>query len=224
MATIEEVASSASSTHSHEHDHDHDHDHDHEHDHDHDHAHAHDEEDPTSAAALEKIQSRAERKARKALLTLGLKRVPDITRVTLRRPKNVLFVIAKPDVYKSPNSDTYIVFGEAKIEDMSGQGGFGQHLSNAAAQQSSVGGITSGMANTKIGKSGDAEASGDQEAAEDEAAKKDDDDDEGEISEGDVDPKEVELVMSQTNCSRRKAVKALKESGGDIINAIMAAS
>ena len=25
-------------------------------------------------------------------------------------------VIAKPDVHKSPNSDTYIVFGEAKIE------------------------------------------------------------------------------------------------------------
>jgi len=58
-------------------------DHDHEHDHDHDH------EDPTSAAALEKIQSRSERKARKALLGLGLKKVPDITRVTLRRPKNV---------------------------------------------------------------------------------------------------------------------------------------
>jgi len=52
----------------------------------HDHTH---EEDPTSAAALEKIQSRSERKARKALLTLGLKKVPGITRVTLRRPKNV---------------------------------------------------------------------------------------------------------------------------------------
>lgn len=46
-------------------------------------------EDPTSTAALEKIQSRAERKARKALLALGLKLVPKITRVTLRRPKNV---------------------------------------------------------------------------------------------------------------------------------------
>lgn len=47
------------------------------------------EEDPTSNAALEKIQSRSERKARKALLSLGLKKVPGITRVTLRRPKNV---------------------------------------------------------------------------------------------------------------------------------------
>ena len=53
------------------------------------HEHEHEEEDPTSAAALEKIQSRSERKARKALLSLGLKKVPHITRVTLRRPKNV---------------------------------------------------------------------------------------------------------------------------------------
>ena len=55
----------------------------------HDHSHHDHEEDPTSQAALEKIQSRAERKARKAVLSLGLKKVQGITRVTLRRPKNV---------------------------------------------------------------------------------------------------------------------------------------
>ena len=38
-----------------------------------------------------------------------------ITRVTIRKSKNILFVISKPDVYKSPASDTYIVFGEAKV-------------------------------------------------------------------------------------------------------------
>ena len=57
--------------------------------HEHDEDHEEEEEDPTSAAALEKIQSRSERKARKALLGLGLKKVTGITRVTLRRPKNV---------------------------------------------------------------------------------------------------------------------------------------
>lgn len=31
----------------------------------------------------------------------------------------MLFVIPKPDVFKSPISDTYIIFGEAKIEDLS---------------------------------------------------------------------------------------------------------
>lgn len=73
-ASIEEIPSDHS-----EHEHDHDHE-----DHDHDH-----DEDPTSQAALDKIQSRSERKARKALLSLGLKKVEGITRVTLRRPKNV---------------------------------------------------------------------------------------------------------------------------------------
>ena len=37
------------------------------------------------------------------------------SRVTIRKAKNILFVIGKPDVYKSPASDTYIVFGEAKV-------------------------------------------------------------------------------------------------------------
>jgi nascent polypeptide-associated complex subunit alpha len=71
-ATIEEVTSDHSDHEGHDHSHDHD-----------------NEEDPTSAAALDKIQSRSERKARKALLGLGLKKISGITRVTLRRPKNV---------------------------------------------------------------------------------------------------------------------------------------
>lgn len=44
-------------------------------------------------ANLDKFQSRAERKARKALLGLGLKKVPGINRVTLRRPKGVRLYI-----------------------------------------------------------------------------------------------------------------------------------
>ena len=44
-----------------------------------------------------------------------------MSRVTIRKSKNILFVINKPDVYKNPASDTYIVFGEAKIEDLSQQ-------------------------------------------------------------------------------------------------------
>ena len=33
----------------------------------------------------------------------------------------ILFVISKPDVFKRPESDTYVIFGEAKIEDLSSQ-------------------------------------------------------------------------------------------------------
>ncbi|KAF9500984.1 nascent polypeptide-associated complex, alpha subunit [Pleurotus eryngii] len=191
MSHIEEVASDHS-------DHDHDHD-DHEHD---------QEEDPTSAAALDKIQSRSERKARKALLSLGLKRVPNITRVTLRRPKNVLFVLASPDVYKSPNSDCYIVFGEAKMEDMNSQAGLG-----AAQQMPSGGGVP------ELERSASGGADDDDDIPELEAPE-----DDGPVDETGIDQKDIDLVMQQVNCSRAKAVRALKDSGGDLINAIMAAS
>ncbi|MFD7958888.1 ubiquitin-like domain-containing protein [Streptomyces ardesiacus] len=44
------------------------------------------------------------------------------------------------------------------------------------------------------------------------------------IDETGVDQKDIDLVMAQVNCSREKAVRVLRESGGDLINAIMAAS
>ena len=36
-----------------------------------------------------------------------------------------------------------------------------------------------------------------------------------------MEPKDIELVMTQANVGRSKAVKALKNSGGDIVSAIM---
>merc|ERR1719443_2429442 len=50
-----------------------------------------------------------------------MKPVPNVLRVTIKKSKNILFLPSKPDVFKSPNSDTYVVFGEAKIEDLSAQ-------------------------------------------------------------------------------------------------------
>ncbi|MEU4878641.1 ubiquitin-like domain-containing protein [Streptomyces sp. NPDC021608] len=44
------------------------------------------------------------------------------------------------------------------------------------------------------------------------------------IDETGIDPKDIEMVMNQTGASRAKAVRALQESDGDLINAIMAAS
>lgn len=45
--------------------------------------------------------------------------------------------------------------------------------------------------------------------------------DEGPIDETGVDPKDIDLVVQQVGCSRAKAVRVLKESGGDLINASM---
>lgn len=47
------------------------------------------EETTIPGGAAVTIHSRNEKKARKAIAKLGLKHVPGITRVTLRRPKNV---------------------------------------------------------------------------------------------------------------------------------------
>ena len=60
------------------------------------------------AGAQVAIHNRNEKKARKAIGKLGLTRVEGITRVTLRRPKNILFVISNPEVYKSPSSNTWM--------------------------------------------------------------------------------------------------------------------
>merc|ERR550525_616719 len=71
--------------------------------------------------ATKSRQNRAEKKARKAMQMLGLQKLSEFSRVTIKKSKNILFVISNPDVWKTPNSDTYIIFGEAKIEDLNAQ-------------------------------------------------------------------------------------------------------
>merc|ERR1719230_319892 len=71
-------------------------------------------------------QSRSEKKSRKAMAKLGMKPVPGIIRVTIKKSKNILFVIKEPDVFKTDGSNpkaasTYVVFGKAEIEDLSAQ-------------------------------------------------------------------------------------------------------
>lgn len=139
-------------------------------------------------------QSRSEKKSRKAMLKLGMKPLPGVSRVTVKKSKNIMFVISKPDVFKSPNSDTYIVFGEAKIEDLSSQ------LQTQAAEQF---------------KAPNPSTSASQPEASSTA--QDDED----VDETGVEPKDIELVMTQAGVSRSKAVKALKAADGDIVTAIM---
>lgn len=47
------------------------------------------------------------------------------------------------------------------------------------------------------------------------------DEEEGDVDESGVEPKDIELVMTQASVSRTKAVKALKKAEGDIVSAIM---
>lgn len=49
----------------------------------------------------------------------------------------------------------------------------------------------------------------------------DEEDDGDEVDESGVEANDIELVMTQANVSRKKAVKALKSADGDIVSAIM---
>ncbi|MBA0744448.1 hypothetical protein Gogos_007071 [Gossypium gossypioides] len=133
-------------------------------------------------------QSRSEKKSRKAMLKLGMKPVT-----------GVLFFISKPDVFKSPNSETYVIFGEAKIEDLSSQ------LQTQAAQQFRMPDIGSLAAKPDTSTAAAAPA----------------DEEEEEVDETGVEPRDIDLVMTQAGVSRAKAVKALKSNNGDIVSAIM---
>ncbi|MCJ1364522.1 GAL4 enhancer protein [Acarospora aff. strigata] len=172
-----------------------------------------------SAGSSVTVHSRNEKKARKSIAKLGLKHVPGITRVTLRRPKNILFVINQPDVYKSPSSNTWIIFGEAKIEDLNqqAQSQAAQNLASAENAGAGNGDAHAGHNHSHDHGKGKAIDSGD--------AKKDDDDDDGEeVDDSGLEAKDIELVMAQASVSRKKAVKALKENDNDIVNSIMALS
>ena len=48
---------------------------------------------------------------------LGLVSVGGINRVTMKRGRDTLIVFNKPDVFKSPSTETYIVFGEARVSE-----------------------------------------------------------------------------------------------------------
>ena len=163
--------------------------------------------DPAAVAAAmggameDSKQNRNEKKSRKAMQKLGMRPVPGVLRVTVKKSKNVLFVIHKPDVFKSPNADTYVVFGEAKSEDSSA-------MSQAAAakqfQQQAQAAAAAAAPEAASAEAGEAAPAGEEA-----------------VDETGLEAKDIELVMSQAGCSRAAAVKALKDNDGDLVNSIM---
>ncbi|KAH9464333.1 hypothetical protein MJO28_001999 [Puccinia striiformis f. sp. tritici] len=161
------------------------------------------------------LQSRGERKARKALAKLGLKKVPGISRVTMRRSKaQHFFVIANAEVYKSPHSNCYIVFGEARTEDAAA--GLG-NLTGGGGQNNSGGGGGGFQPDMMISNS----AAGKQAANKQKNEEPEDDEPEDDTG---IEADDIETVMGQVKCSRNRAIRALKSNDGDLINAIISAA
>jgi nascent polypeptide-associated complex subunit alpha len=141
------------------------------------------------------IQSRGEKKTRKAIMKLGLKQVPGVTRVALKKSKTIIFGMTKPDVFKSPTSDTYVIFGEAKAEDL----GASQQQQAAEQFRAPQAAPAAAPAARPIAAAASA----------------------GSVDETGLDAKDIELVVAQAGCSRADAVSALNKNDGDIVNAIM---
>jgi nascent polypeptide-associated complex subunit alpha len=140
----------------------------------------------------EKGSSRGEKKARKAISKLGLTLIEGVERVTMKKSKNIMFVVAKADVYKN-GSNQFVIFGEAKIEDLAARAaeeGRQQRSQQQYQQQQSAPTPAPAAVEEDVDMTG-------------------------------VSATDVDLVVGQAGCSRSDAVNALKNNDNDIVNAIM---
>ncbi|KAJ2703948.1 hypothetical protein FB645_003662 [Coemansia sp. IMI 203386] len=155
---------------------------------------------PIAAPEYQREQSAAEKKARKAMQKKGLEQVTGITNITIMRKKAGMFSIYAPDVYKNSSSDTWIVFGEARMDNFGRPNPAYQRAARTAAAAPAAASTSAAAV---------------PEAASEAAA------DSNDVDESGVDSKDVELVISQANCTRAQAVEALKKNGNDVVNTIM---
>jgi len=157
-----------------------------------------------------------------------------------KKAKNILFVISKPDVFKSPASDTYIIFGEAKIEDISQTPGIsdlhgqedGQNVQhNPAATAAAVAATSTGTATTAPGTSSTATTATTTATTTTTTPGTNVSPGAGagtgastgttNVDETGLDPDEIQTVINQVNCTRGQAIAALRKSG-NIVDAILA--
>lgn len=154
------------------------------------------------------IISKNEKKARELMKKLNLKQIKGISRVTFKQRGNIIYAIDQPDVYKSP-AGTYVVFGEAKVDDMN------QRLAEAQAAQSAA-----QQAGAEADKSAEA-ITADLEKASLNPPAEESEEDEGDVDETGLDSSDITIIVEQTQVSRGKAAAALRKHKGDMVNAIM---
>lgn len=159
-------------------------------------------EEAAAAAAASEVakETRSEKKAKKALQKLGLKPVADCMRVTMKHG-NHLFVIARPDVYRTPSNDVYVIMGAITVESL-----------NEDFQNQLLGKKPADDVAAALGEEKKAEEKKPEEAPPAEEEK---------VDETGLAAADIETLMSQAKCSRAKAVAALRKAGGDLVSAMM---
>ena len=140
-------------------------------------------------------QTRGEKKFKKAMMKMGLKAVENITRVTLKTSKNMVMYIDEPFVMKS-SDQAYVIFGEAKFFD-----------------------YNKAMAENQAEKFSNPNMFNETKPKMNEIAEEEEEDTAPEDLEN-VKEEDVANLISYSNCSRKTAIKTLKATGGDIVEAI----
>ena len=138
--------------------------------------------------------SRGDKKTRKLVAKLGLTAIEPVRRVVMKQSDR-LVAFDSPDVYKL--GTTYVVFGDAKVEDL-----------NQAQKQAQAASQFRAPPNPQSTTTGETETNKETE-------------EEGQVGSEGFEEKDIEMCMSQANCSRAKAVEVLKKNNGDVVNSIM---
>lgn len=177
------------------------------------------------AAPAPREINRAERKARRVMEKLRMKKVDGIKQCILKMRNGAggaqggIFTITAPDCYVSKNGNSYVVFGEARQGGP--QGGLaGTSGAATGAQQAEAIQQLAALAKQQGGADGAPPSAGGA-AANDSSLNIEEINEDEAVDESGLDKKDIDLVLSQAGCSRSKAVKALKENDGDLVNAIM---
>jgi len=166
---------------------------------------------PITVPAAPAPINRAERKSRRMMEKLGMKKIPGISQVVLKMrgggARGGVFTIAAPDVFEKNGS--YVVFGEAR-QGGGGTGGAQAQQAQAIQQLAALAKSDGGVEMSAGGTAATANDSGKIEEVDDAA-----------VDESGLEAKDISLVVTQAGCSRSKAVQALKDNDGDLVNAIM---
>merc|ERR1711862_272253 len=122
-----------------------------------------------------------------------MKQLTGITRVTLKKRDGLIFVIDDPEVLNLDSS--YAIFGELKLGDLNRQ--MQMEQAKKFAQRAP-------KAQAPAAKAGEAPA------------------DDGEpLSEEGLTQNHIKMVMDHTNCTRNQAIKVLRETNDDMVQAVM---
>ncbi|ORC85405.1 putative nascent polypeptide associated complex subunit [Trypanosoma theileri] len=167
-----------------------------------------DEEVPTlEAAEVPQVAKQSKRYA-KAMAKMGLKPEPNVFKVQISKHGSMSFVVNQPELYRFPGTNTFLVFGEAQLGEST------KEAQEAAAR--AVSGVVSDANVEELVGATNTPASAPEKTADSGEAKADQDEDIGNLDE-----KEINVVMTQANTDRAGAIRALKNNNGDIVNAIL---